>query len=479
MFKSLTVVLLLYYGVAWGQPIYFDSLYDQDSMTERCINVLSYGNGGYQAITTSRHLNSPGGSQLNLYYLDGEGVAVFYQSEYEEQGRFEAGWSLLASDSRHVVYYSHASPNVGFQFALRKVDAEGATLWLHEYGDTAITSAATHAIETRDFGFLLIGQEANSSDGDMHVIKTDSVGNLEWEKSFGGNLFDCGNSAALTEDGGFLILGWTRSYGAGERDFYLIKTDSLGNQQWQRTYGGGGDEGGFGIILLNDGNYLLAGGGSQGSAGSVGKKYKVTPEGEVIWSKTYAYSSNSGNNLWETVELPNGDLASSGLTDRNGNNNSGWLLKTDSLGEVIWQREYDKSAYPDLFYSVLATEDGGFLLSGQAVNEETMSQDAWLLKVDSVGCAYPNCITGVDEVEPTKVMVDVWPNPTADFFNIVFQQQGVAEVHLCDMAGKLLFQKQTTQLREVIDVSALENGLYLLSVLQGEMKTTVKVMVQR
>jgi hypothetical protein len=127
---------------------------------------------------------------------------------------------------------------------------------------------------------------------------------------------------------------------------------------------------------------------------------------------------------------------------------------------------------------MLTTEDGGFLLGGQAVNLETMSQDAWILKVDSVGCAYPNCLVGIDETEPTKVMVDMWPNPATDVLNIELQQQGGAEVHLCDMAGKLLLQKQMTQMRETIDVSTLQNGLYLLTVIQDASRATVRIVVQ-
>lgn len=335
---------------------------------------------------------------------------------------------------------------------------------------------------TPDGGFAFIGQviagTAPNNNGNVHLMKTDSAGNQLWEKEYGGTLDDMGQDVVGTPDGGFLILGWTRSFGAGQRDFYLVKTDSIGNQQWQRTYGTAGSEGGRSILLLNDGNYLLTGSGSEGSSSTIGRVYKVNPEGGVIWSKTYAYQENNDNNLHRTVQLPNGDLVSAGLTDRNGNNNSGWLLKTDSQGNVIWQREYDKNQITDLFYSVLLAEDGGFLLSGQAVNEETNSQDAWLLKVDSVGCPYPNCLVGIDELGTALAVADVWPNPATDFVNVEFLQSGMAEIQLYDMAGKLLLQRQSNQTREAVDVSSLQNGLYLLTVIQAASRATVRIVVQ-
>jgi len=230
-------------------------------------------------------------------------------------------------------------------------------------------------------------------------------------------------------------------------------------------------------MLLSDGNYLLTGSGSQGSSGSIGRMYKVDALGNIIWSKTYAHPNNSGNNLWRTVELPNGDLASAGLTDRTGNNNSGWLVRTDSQGTVLWQREYDYNSNTDLFYTLIATSDGGFLLGGQAKHDWPLTQDAWLLKVDSVGCTYADCLVGVDELGSSKVVADVWPNPASQFINIEWQRSGAAEISLLDMTGKEVLRQQSHGQREVIEVSHMPSGLYVLQLVQGEVKTSLRVII--
>jgi len=368
---------------------------------------------------------------------------------------------------------------------------DGQIEWRRVFGPSDRRDVPHMVISTLDNGLVITGQTSlvtgAVTNKQMTAMKIDHEGNVEWQQFYGGNDSDWGSDLVQTPDHGFLLLGWTRSFGGGQRDFYLVKTDSLGNQQWQKTYGGSTDEGGSSIIQLMDGNYLLTGSGSQGSAGSIGRLYKVRSDGTQIWAKTYIYEINSGNNLHKTLELWNGDLISAGMTSNT--SNAGYLVRTDSLGNVIWQREYDKNDNTDLFYSLLLAEDGGFLLSGQAWNEETNSQDAWLLKVDSVGCPYPNCLVGVDETEPTKVMVDVWPNPATDVLNLELQQQGKAEIRIYDMAGRefpLPLGESLSRndgrsgegLRWQADVSTLQNGLYLLTVKQGTSRTTVRVVVQ-
>jgi hypothetical protein len=221
---------------------------------------------------------------------------------------------------------------------ITKLDSNGDILWKKMYGEDTTREVSEQLIMTSDHGFAMVGQKSvmPGEDADMYLVRTDSAGNLLWEQQYGGNNFDAGSSLVQTPDSGFLLLGWTRSYGAGQRDFYLIKTDGLGNQQSQKTFGGVGDEGGKNIVLLQDGNYLLTGSGSQGASSTIGRQYKVNISGDLIWSKTFSYPQNNDNNMHRTIELPNGDLATAGLTDKFSNNNSGWLLKTDSAGNVLW-----------------------------------------------------------------------------------------------------------------------------------------------
>jgi hypothetical protein len=237
---------------------------------------------------------------------------------------------------------------------------------------------------------------------------------------------------------------------------------------------------------------LLTGSGSQGTSSTIGRQHKVNISGDLIWSKTYSYPQNNDNNMHRTIELTNGDLATAGLTDKFSNNNSGWLLKTDSAGNVLWQREYDYNSNTDLFYTLIATSDGGFLLGGQAKHDWPLTQDAWLLKVDSVGCPYPNCTVGVDEVETGKVVVDVWPNPASEVVRLHPSTEPVlslaeglrlTQVTVTDMQGRVFEPEMTVHEGEVgqyleIDVRNWSDGLYIFTVNNGTDRARVRVVVQ-
>jgi hypothetical protein len=361
---------------------------------------------------------------------------------------------------------------------LTKINEEGEIIWKIQYGTDTLREVSQDVLLTYDNGFVLTGQKSviPGDNADVYAVRTDSMGNKLWERQYGGADFEAGSSIIQTPDSGFLILGWTRSFGNGERDFYLVKIDSIGNEQWYETYGTFRDELGNSIILLSDGNYLLTGSGSQSSGvGSQGKIYKITSEGNLIWSKNYIYDSNSGNNLHKTFELENGDLVSVGMT--HGSSDAGYLIKTNSLGEVIWQREYDYDDNTDLFYTMLPTSDGGFLLGGQAKHEFPLTQDAWLLKVDSMGCTYPNCTVGIEE-ENKKVLVDVYPNPTNEILNIELQENKDYHLTIADLQGKIIYQTTLTRQKSTVNVSGFADGIYLLTLQNEEQRTTVKVVVQ-
>jgi hypothetical protein len=391
--------------------------------------------------------------------------------------------AMIATHDGNYVTASTADllylPNFDSQVGLSKLSPSGEFIWKRQFGADSLIEIGQQVIGTADLGYALIGQRSviPNQDADMYLVRTNSEGELTWERQYGGSNFDSGRSLVQTPDSGFLLLGWTRSFGAGQRDFYLVRTDSLGNQQWQKTYGGGGDEIGWSIIpLLND-NYLLSGGGGSGSTAR-GYLYEVDVDGTIVWQRQYASGASPADFIFSSVQLADGSIASAGLAENTGTGgNAGWLLKTDSQGNLLWQRIYDYNSNTDLFYTLIATSDGGFLLGGHAKHDFPLTQDAWLLKVDSVGCTYADCLVGVDELGSGEVVVDVWPNPADQFINIEWQRQGEAAIMLLDMTGKQVLRQSGNGQRETVNVSMLPSGLYVLQLVQGEVKTSLRVII--
>jgi len=360
---------------------------------------------------------------------------------------------------------------------------QGQIYWRQVYGLSDRMEIPIRAIRCSDGGYAITGQvvlpQGQSGNGMMYLIRTDSLGNQLWEQSYGGSLYESGRAVIQTSDDGFLQLGWTRSFGAGQRDFYLVKTDSLGNQQWQRTYGGSGEDNGAGLTPLSDGNYLLYGASQEGGVFH-GMLCKVTSTGNVIWSYRYAYQNQIFNDFFSAIQLPDESIVATGGTDAPGEGNAGWLVKVDSEGNELWQRKFNKNQYTDLFYTMLTAEDGGFLLGGQAVNLETMSQDAWLLKVDSVGCAYPNCLVGIDEKGSRQAIVDVWPSPCTDVLHFELSGNSAQlDVQVLDMQGREVLRHKQHEQRATLNVADWPSGAYVLRGMDGSGRSfSMKVVKQ-
>jgi len=121
-------------------------------------------------------------------------------------------------------------------FWLVKTDSSGNIQWNKTYGGTN-TDYAHSVVQTWDGGYALAGDtwSLELDDADFWLVKTDSSGNMQWSKTYGGTNYDCVRSVVQTWDGGYALAGYTYSFGAGDSDFWLVKTDSSGNIQWNKT----------------------------------------------------------------------------------------------------------------------------------------------------------------------------------------------------------------------------------------------------
>jgi hypothetical protein len=496
---GLLLVAIFYSRVEAIGQIYFDNLYGRIENNEGCVY------GGTQ-------LSIDG--YISLAYSHSDEMPYWF--EVDNQGNMMSEISIDCGDSLSMnpvalIAYDDSAyfglcglQNIGgtsssaMDFGLMKFNRSGVIEWVKNYG-RADTTDIPQGLKTVNPGrFCLIGQAAVSSgqidEANMFLIVIDSTGNELYQRQYGGIGYEGGKDLLQTPDHGFLLLGWTRSYGAGQRDFYLVKTDSVGNQQWQKTYGGSGEDVGSSILALSNGNFLLTGGGTNSAVTTAqGYLYEVTPQGQQVWHRSYSSGDVPGDHFFKSIQLSDGSIVSVGLAENSSTGgNAGWLVKTDSVGELIWQKVYDKNQHTDLFYSVLLANDGGFLLSGQARNLETNSQDAWLLKVDSVGCPYPNCTVGVDEVETGKVVVDVWPNPAGEYVRLQVtgnRSQQEASVRVTDMQGHTIQPEYEIASEDLamtglngqyleIDVRNWSDGLYIFTVNNGTDRARVRVVVQ-
>jgi hypothetical protein len=215
----------------------------------------------------------------------------------------------------------------------------------------------------------------------------------QWNKTYGGTNDDCVNWMVQTSDGGYALAGETTSYGAGDSDFWLVKTDASGDLLWSKTYGGAGDDYASCVVQTSDGGYALAGktpSFSDEAWITKGWLVKTDADGNMLWNQTYDRTGyESGAGAFSVVQTSDGGYALAGtvIFDDPFQPNimhDGWLVKTDASGNMMWNQTYSRPDSSDSIRCVIQSRDGGYVLAGGTGFFGAPSQ-FWLVKTDASG----------------------------------------------------------------------------------------------
>lgn len=256
------------------------------------------------------------------------------------------------------------------------------------YGGTS-DERAFSVNSTTDKGFIMAGytDSYGVGDNDFYVIKTDSAGNAIWAKTYGGAHDDEAYAAQQTTDGGYIIAGYSNSFGATNYDAYLVKTNAQGDTLWTRTYGGGKDDYANAIQQTADGGYVFSGyTTSFVSSPDSGNIYLVKTDvnGNLSWSKSLGATLNISDGYSVRQTADKGYIIT-GYTNGFGEpNGDAFLFKTDSMGTVSWTKTYGSPGL-DWGNSVKQTNDGGYIVAGSSSFDSTNLIDVYVIKTNAIG----------------------------------------------------------------------------------------------
>ncbi len=263
---------------------------------------------------------------------------------------------------------------------------ESTNLFSSSYGTKYADDNAQALLQTHDGSFILTGitWSYGAGQSDVWLIKTNKYGVILWNRTFGGRDKDWASAVVETADSGFVLVGRTWSVGAGQSDMWIIKTDRKGFVQWQQTVGGSGDDEAYDIIQTNDGGLALAGYTySLNTDTSDMYLVKLDSNGTLIWSRTYGGVGNE--RCFTLIQTLDGGYALGGRTNSFGEGYYDmYLVKTDFEGYQEWDHTYGNIGR-DQAFALLQTPEGGFALAGETQRFDSYYRDFWLVKTDDIG----------------------------------------------------------------------------------------------
>jgi len=430
----------------------YASSYDQSGR-----DVLPTPDGGY-IIAGMTETQFAGDSDIYAIKTNSIGDMVWTKSYGGYQP--ENAYCILATaDSNYFILGYTKSYGAGnYDIWLLKINPSGDTLWTKTYG-TSGEDEGKGIIATDDGNYVIVGRTYNSANAssDACLIKINPAGTILWTKYYGGPQYDTGHSVRLCSDGGYILVGQTFSYGTVAGDIYLVKTNSAGDSLWTKTFGGIYEDEADDITINSDNSFTICGKSISYSAGSEDVwVIKTNAVGIESWNKTYG---GTDKDVAHTIQqTPDGGYILGCISRSFGwINPDMWLVKINAVGDTLWTRNFG-SWYHDHCHGVRTTSDGGYIAIGHS-EDVSLTKHVYFLKLDALG------IVPVEEIALEDVL-NVYPNPAEGHLNLNYSlfAKGV-NIEIYNILGtKIYSQQQTSNVRSqtVIDVSGFDRGLYFL-----------------
>jgi len=323
--------------------------------------------------------------------LSKEMQAYFRETVFKTYGgpAAETGWNVINTGNGFLVSADTASQGAGNKDVyLIKTDEKGGLEWTRTFGDKG-ADAGIGLCRSNDGGFITAGgtNSYGSGETDVYVVKTDKDGELIWDKTYGGNNYDYAYSICSAHGSGYVITGYSSSYTKDpESDVYLLKIDDKGRELWHKTFGGIDWDVGYSVAALNDGGYAIAGYTNSFGAGKTDMYViRTDAKGDCVWAKTYGGARE--DRAYSVIQAKDNNLVITGKSGSYAARGFGWdivLMKIDQNGNSLWSRVFP-AADVDAGNCTIETPDNGFVIAGTKKCYGICDANVYVIKTDSEG----------------------------------------------------------------------------------------------
>lgn len=435
-------------------------------------------------------------NKINIVKIDKKGETVWERAYGAEGTAHDQLEIIRTSDSCYVFCGGEWLDSIYSAF-LFKINENGDSIWMKTYNKGFYYGFFNKVVETSNKDLICIGSFDRTpiNGGDpwrqIYVVRTDKDGNLKWQREYGSfSLNDNGRDIVETPEGDFICSGYVR-YPYITPGFFVrgvvMKIDSLGKVLWIKEYSK--NEYYQAFIEINrtlDGNYLISGDYTNNRYiltndpnGAGGILLKIDGNGNDLWFKQYGDEVFDAG-FYDFVELPDGNFITIGF------NPSGrsTMVRFNSSGDIVSKEQYrhnkSRESYEALF-KIIHTEDNGFFMCGHGFSSGLSGSIAfakgWVLKVDSLGCMLPLCVTSTeDEFENLEVIV--YPNPFVEHMWVKLPDaHDYHTLRIYDITGRLVYSLDLSGglAENFIDASMLDRGIYMMEFLSDTHRSSKKI----
>ena len=401
--------------LAYTQPRRFEVVLNESGI-DNPRSIQQTSDSGYIVCGTSNSYTIRGDMDPYLVKFSSTGV-VEWKKFYSDASIDNMKSVLLLNDGGFLMSGFTNKINSTYSPYLIRTNSNGEVIWekIYEGNDWEFLNAS---VELSDGNFILTGSTYRVSNGspDGFIMKVDPFGNSIWKNIIPGTLKDEINSLQKCSNGDLILCGTTYSFGSGGSDIWLLRYENNGNLIWSKTFGGPLNDFGYSVEETANGNIIFC--GSSQSLDSVSQFIvaRADSNGNELWR--YVNSKTSDETFYSVHETTDGNLTAAGFTgNQTGGNEDFYLLRMNANGDFMWAKTYG-GLETEICYNMILTSDSGYAMIGETNTYGSNFPNLYLIKTDTFGVATGVILNNIEDYYESSNPFSVFPNPANEIVKL-------------------------------------------------------------